>query len=427
MQAEDLARDTRFRADILAGKHASHLAPTYGVGETFAKTAARLVRFSAAQSPPANEDTHRASTIEDSSDGTRSIQAIRDRPVTLDDAREWLRSSGDNPDDYKISIRSIAYGADMFSNRMSATPDSSRAHTGNAISEADIERLTASLWNINARPATVIDGTPVAAILNLADIQFGKGDPAATLDRIRSGVARFIAYIEKQRNAGVNINEIVVVNNGDPFEGIAGNYANQTATVMRGGLRAQMRGVLELWTWVAGQVFPLADNGKFVTVLCNHTQFGRQGGAKDSITSDSDNGSAFLAEALQMIVADRFPHVEFVIPHDEMNVYATIAGIQVGFNHGHKIPGSGAASFEKWLGGQVRYDRNAYDTRVWITAHKHHYAAWDMGSAFVYQCPSCDDGSKWLTDTTGTHARSGMLAMLVGNHDPLGTSDAAFL
>ena len=57
----------------------------------------------------------------------------------------------------------------------------------------------------------------------------------------------------------------------------------------------------------------------------------------------------------------------------------------------------------------------------------HHFAAWDMGSAFVYQCPSCDDGSKWLTDTTGTHARSGMLAMLIGDHDPLGTSDAAFL
>lgn len=422
MQAEDLARDSRFRAEVLAGTYASELAARHGVGETFAKTAARLVRFATEAHVPAV-----SSTVEESSDGTRTVQAVRDRPVTLADAREWIRSSGDDPEDYVLSVRSIAYGIDQFSNRMSATPKRGQQRVENPISNADIARLSSILWDAPAPTYTPNPGVPVAAVLNLADLQFGKGSPDATVERVRNGVARFVAYVNKHRAAGVNIDEIVVVNNGDPFEGIAGNYSNQTATVMRGGLRAQMRGVLELWTWVAGQVFPLAERGKFVTVLCNHTQFGRQGGAKDSITSDSDNGSAFLAEALQMIVADRFPHVEFTIPHDEMNVYADIAGVKVGFNHGHKIPGSGASSFEKWLGGQVRFDRNAYEAKVWITAHKHHYAAWDMGSAFVYQCPSCDDGSKWLTDTTGTHARSGMLAMLIGDHDPLGTSDAAFL
>lgn len=426
MQAEDLARNDRFAAEVLAGRYASELAPQYGVGETFAKVARRLVLFAADQADTTNTAPMTPATVTESSDGTRSVEAIRDRPVTLADARDWIASSGDDPDDYVISVRAIAYGTDQFSNRMSATP--SRGKTvSNPITDDDIARLSTMLWDTPAAKPNTNTGTPVAAILNLADVQYGKGSPEATLERIRNGVAKFTAYVAKQRAAGVNIDEIVVVNNGDPFEGIAGNYANQASTVMRGGLRAQMRGVLELWAWVAGQVFPLADKGQFVTVLCNHTQFGRQGGAKDSITSDSDNGSAFLAEALQMIVADRFPHVQFTIPHDEMNVYADIAGIKVGFNHGHKIPGSGAASFEKWLGGQVRFDRDAYEARVWITAHKHHFAAWDMGSAFVYQCPSCDDGSKWLTDTTGTHARSGMLAMLIGDHDPLGTSDAAFL
>lgn len=421
MQAEDLARDPKFAAEVTAGVYASELAARYGVGETFAKTARRLVLFANQASIPTISNTS-----EESTDGTRSVQFIRDRPVTMQDARDWISADGDDPDDYNLSIKSIAYGIDQVSNGMFANPIKGNAKPPR-LTDAEIAELSAKLWQTTARPPTVIDGTPVAAVLNLADLQLGKGDPADTLERVKAGTTRFIAYVERQRAAGVNINEIVIVNNGDPFEGIAGNYANQTATVMRGGLRAQMRTVLEIWTWVAGQVYPLADKGQFVSVLCNHTQFGRQGGAKDSITSDSDNGGGFLAETLQMILTDRFPHVAFTIPHDEMNVYADIAGVKVGFNHGHKIPGSGAASFEKWLGGQVRYDRDAYETRVWITAHKHHYAAWDMGSAFVYQCPSCDDGSKWLTDTTGTHARSGMLAMLIGLHDPLGTSDQTFL
>ncbi|MGC5078478.1 hypothetical protein [Agrococcus sp. DT81.2] len=422
MQAEDLARNDRFKADVVAGLTTGYLAAKYATGETRAKVAARLVRFALEAHVPTV-----TTTTEEASDGTRTVEAIRDRPVTLADARAWIQASGDDPDDYKLSIRAIAYGQDMFSNRMSATPIPGARKLENPITPADIQRLSSMLWDTPAQAHPVTTSTPVAAILNLSDIQYGKGSPEATLKRIRNGVAKFIAYVARQRAAGVNIDEIVVVNNGDPFEGIAGNYANQTATVMRGGLRAQMKGVLELWTWVAGQVFPLAPKGQFVTVLCNHTQFGRQGGAKDSITSDSDNGSAFLAEALQMIVADKLPHVTFTIPHDEFNVYADVAGVKVGFNHGHKIPGSGEVSFVKWLGGQVRYDPRAYEAKVWVTAHRHHYAAYDVGSAFVYQCPSCDDGSKWLTDTTGIHARSGLLAFLIGNHDPLHTSDAVFL
>ena len=50
-----------------------------------------------------------------------------------------------------------------------------------------------------------------------------------------------------------------------------------------------------------------------------------------------------------------------------------------------------------------------------------------MGSATVFQCPSCDGGSKWLRDMTGKYSRSGILALLVGEHDPMGWSDQAFL
>jgi hypothetical protein len=110
-----------------------------------------------------------------------------------------------------------------------------------------------------------------------------------------------------------------------------------------------------------------------------------------------------------------------------MNVYTEAAGIPLGFNHGHKIPGSDATGFEKWLNGQVRGDERAHRVKVWTTAHRHNFQAFDLGSCSAFQCPSADGGSKWLRDMTGRYSRSGILAYLVGDHAPLGWSDMAFL
>jgi len=302
-----------------------------------------------------------------------------------------------------------------------------------AVTAADVEAAQTRVrgWKLPRRTPGTGLGEPVAAVLNLADMQLWKPDGDGldgTLQRLYDGLENADRYITRQRKSGRNIDEIVLVNNGDPFEGIAGNYANQSHTV-QGGLRAQMNTVLDVWEAYARELYPKFDKGQFVTMHCNHTQFGRQGGAKNAITGDEDTGGAFLGETLQRILRGRkdFDHVTFTIPHDEMNVYTTIAGVPVGFNHGHKIPGTDASGFEKWLNGQVRADDRAHAARIWITAHKHHYAAWDMGSTFVFQCPSCDGGSKWLTDTTGRFSRSGILALLIGDHDPMGWSDQAFL
>jgi hypothetical protein len=218
----------------------------------------------------------------------------------------------------------------------------------------------------------------------------------------------------------------VLVNNGDPMENCAGNYAAQLFTVEL-NTRGQMNFVLDVWEQYAKHLFPRFERARFVSVLCNHGEFGRMGGPK-SQTSDSDNAGGFLAETLRRVL-DRpeFAHVEWTIPHDEMNVYADVAGVPMAFNHGHKIPGSDANGFEKWLNGQVRGDTQAHAAKIWQTAHRHHFAAWDMGSCSVFQAPSLDGGSKWLTDLTGRYSRSGILAYLVGQHAPLGWSDMAFL
>lgn len=273
-------------------------------------------------------------------------------------------------------------------------------------------------------------GPEVGAVLNLADIQGGKsegGGVKATEQRLMDGLENFQAYVDRQRKVGVNLNKLMIVNNGDPYEGVAGNYDSQLFTVELNH-RGQMNFVLDIWQTYARELFPQFDHGEFVSVLCNHTEMGRMGARKNQ-TSDSDSGGAFLAETLKRILAGRsdFDHVNFNIPHDEMNVFVDFAGIPMGFNHGHKIPGSDATGFEKWLNGQVRGDSRAHAVKIWITAHRHNFQCWDLGSATGFSCPSCDGGSKWLRDMNGKYSRAGILAMTVGEHHQLGWSDIAFL
>jgi hypothetical protein len=291
-------------------------------------------------------------------------------------------------------------------------------------------------WKIPGRTYTAkrrtrvkVTSTPVAAVINLADVQGGKsegGGVKATQQRLHDGLENVGNWLDRMDD-DYPIAEIVLVNNGDPMENCAGNYAAQMFTVELNH-RGQMNFVLDMWEQYAKHLFPRYDKARFVSVLCNHGEFGRMGGGK-SQTSDSDNAGGFLAETLRRILEGQqgFQHVEWTIPHDEMNVYADVAGVPMAFNHGHKIPGNDASGFEKWLNGQVRGDDNAHAARIWQTAHRHHFAAWDMGSCSVFQAPSLDGGSKWLTDMTGRYSRSGILAYLVGEHAPLGWSDMAFL
>ena len=337
--------------------------------------------------------------------------------------------------------------------RMSTWQQSARAKTGDRdlvqlwsysarfqrkpkarLSDADVAARRAEVrkWRMPARAgrtrAAVLAQAPCAAVINLADVQGGKsegGGVAATSQRLLDGLANVQRWLDQVRQYR-NVTEIVLVNNGDPLEGCAGNYPAQLFTVEL-NLRGQMNFVLDHWELYARQLFPQVEKAQFVSVLCNHGELGRMGGPK-SQTSDSDNVGGFLAETLRRVL-DRpeFEHVEWTIPHDQMNVYPTIAGVPTAFNHGHKIPGSDAAGFEKWLNGQVRGDLEAHAARVWVTAHRHHYAAWDMGSCFVHQCPSLDGGSKWLRDITGRYSRSGIIAFLIGEHSPLAVSDWVFL
>lgn len=362
-------------------------------------------------------------------------------PQTMEDVYASFRAEGLNPDDFDISVKRSKWenGAvedDGTLRVLHSCAITARrkpeAAVGATLKPEDIEaaRQRVQTWKLPQRSPGTGLGAPVAAVLNLADIQGGKsegGGVKATEQRLLNGLENFERWVERQRAGGRNINEIVIVNNGDPYEGCSGNYATQLFTVELNH-RGQMNFVLDMWSTYARELYPQFEKGQFVSVLCNHGEMGRFG-AKKNQTSDSDGGGALLAEVLQRILSgrDEFDHIKWTIPHDEMNVFTNVAGVPMGFNHGHKIPGNDATGFTKWLDGQVRGSRDAYEAKVWVTAHRHNFQCFDLGSATAFQCPSVDGGSKWLRDMTGHYSRSGILALLVGEHDPLGWSDPVFL
>ena len=76
-----------------------------------------------AEGAPTGEPPERTE-IHDEESGKR-FEFVRNRPVTLEDARELVRSTGDDPDLYNYSIRAISYGkADdhRISNKISVWP-----------------------------------------------------------------------------------------------------------------------------------------------------------------------------------------------------------------------------------------------------------------------------------------------------------------
>lgn len=268
---------------------------------------------------------------------------------------------------------------------------------------------------------------PCSFVICWADWQLGKsagGGVEATIDRVLKSFDATLARINDLKKIGRNIEQIVIVNMGDPVEGCDGNYASQTFTVEL-NQREQLRLALDLWAQGVRHIAPQAEKSVFISTISNHGEWTRRG--SKPITSDSDSADAFLADTLLRILDGRpeVENMEWVIPHDQMTVTHKLHGINVAFTHGHKITGKEI----EWLRGQsIRILRDeGEEPRLWVTAHKHHLDIKDYGPWTRIQCPSLDGGSKWYSDIAGQWSTPGTLTFTVGSQFDLGYGDIAIL
>jgi hypothetical protein len=297
------------------------------------------------------------------------------------------------------------------------------------LTDEDFDEIRKSVAKWKPTRRTLGTGLGPESVLHVswADLQIGKsgtlGD-GGTIERFFDSLERTQKRLKDLRKLGRNVTGVAIANMGDPVEGVAGNYSSQTFTVEL-TQRQQLLTALDIWTKGIFALLSGEENAWFISCLCNHGEWTRQNGK--AISSDSDNASGFLGDALRQVLAGRddMAHIQWHLPHDEMITFATIAGVPIAHAHGHKAP----SKEDEWLSKQSINLLREYgsEPKLWVTAHRHHAYVRDMGPYWRIQCPSLDAGSKWFQDVSGNWSSSGISTMLVGAHSPHGFSDWAVL
>lgn len=356
------------------------------------------------------------SETSESSDGSKSVTAIRTRPVTLQDARDWISSTGDNPDNYTLSIRSIAYGADMFSNRMSAVPK--RGHTEIVSNDVDPVDVLARLRQTptNTQPFELIDGEESTFGLSINDIQLGQsynGGSAATIEQFHTFVTLAQARILELRRIGRTLENLLIVVGGDLGEGCV-IYGNQSFNLDL-HRKQQNEGIIALLLHALDTLAPMFHKVHVLACKGNHGEHRING--KMTTLGDNDDTHAVEMAKLALSRDQGMQHITWTIAEDEAAVATTVHGWVIATTHGDVFAKgvSGVTTERKahaWMknmaAARKRFGLIA-DADVLITHHFHHEESKDWGDQLWKQTPSQDRGSPGFSQATGTYSAPGML------------------
>lgn len=392
-------------------------------------------------------------TVDASPDGGEFTGLVTTIPVRLGDYEgafaKVYELAGLNPDDYRIVDDTV---------RFSCWEQSSRAADGSR------DRVTLYSYRARFRRVTELDqraeelvqrladdlrrrritrripgaglGTPCTYTVMLSDWQLGKNEiREADLDHGTTGVEqtvwRVTRAVEKSadrvkalRRSGRNITGVAVAFMGDPNEGVADSYENQTFNIEL-NLTDQIMRAIDLASYALEELLPLGDEQDVLAALCNHGQLARRG-TKTNITDDSDNTQNLILRLLRdRIIGPKFKDARWHIPGDQMITTLDIAGVPVAAAHGHKIRGTESA----WLLKQTAtlQATRGRAPRVWLTAHRHSQDTLDLGAIHRIQAATADGGSKHFLDETAIYSTPGTTTLLIGNHDERGFSDVELL
>ncbi|MBC7594518.1 MAG: hypothetical protein H7288_11370 [Kineosporiaceae bacterium] len=393
------------------------IASKWGLGNSTVKDHRKKIALTAAEATP-----HTA-TIEASSDGSRSVTAVRSRPITLDDARAWIRSSGDQPDDYTLSIKSIAYGVDMFSNKMSATPKHGikTERTEYGIDPVGILAQLRLESSITVGPYTFeIDGESSAFCITINDVQLGQsynGGSAATIANFYRFIELAKERIYELRLIGRKLEGLVVVIGGDLVEGCV-IYPNQSFSLDL-DRKQQIEGVVALILHALDSLAPLFEWVKVLACKGNHGEHRING----KMTTLADNDDTHCVEMAKLALArdPNMQHIEWIIAEEEAAVWTEVHGWTLVTTHGDVFAKgvSGATTERKahaWfknMAAAVKRFGRIGQADVLITHHFHHGEGKDWGDTLWRQTPSQDRGSPGFSQASGTYSEPGMLTWVM--------------
>lgn len=271
-------------------------------------------------------------------------------------------------------------------------------------------------WAKAQKPRKVKTGAGWFAIINIADLQLGKtdrhGGTPETVAGFMLGVELAKEYIKRHKIRRVCLTEL-----GDGAEG----FQNTPKQAQTNDL--QLIEQLDLHTTLilhaVTELSKICDELIVVGVPSNHMEVREDGKAVGGVHNDYGLLSLSNVKRAVSLNPKAYGHVKFAWPDEhEVSLTIDLAGVPVGFAHGHYSRGAGGADgVAKWLTGQFAGNHPLQPAKVIITAHFHHLRIQNViGGRWWFQAPTLDRGSSWLEHGNGEgSSENGILALLVGD------------
>ena len=255
-------------------------------------------------------------------------------------------------------------------------------------------------------------------VVCLSDWQMGKRDGDGTegiVKRVMQMIPDTTARIKELRKQGVDLSNLYVFGLGDIVEGCEGHYDMQTFSVEY-DLRRQKMIARRLLVKAIKEWAPLFNNVVVACIPGNHGENRNQKGKSFTTFGDNYDLSIFDEAAEIFAENDKYKHVNFVIPENDLWLTLDISGTIVGLAHGHQFRTGGRYSHQKavnWLSGQAFGMTDMGDADILISGHFHHLFVVNEGKRTLMQCPSVDGGSDWFENITGKTSYAGTLTFSI--------------
>lgn len=405
----DLENDPDFLADLLdEGLSRDTVAEKWNCSQGFVSDRRRKARagkaitsvdvgvVETAAALPAEETT----TTEDESG--KKFNFIRHRPVTLEDARDLIRSSGDDPNLYNISIKTIAYGGDRSSNKISAWPKSGMA----LVQSLSLDHLYAEAAKLAAHrvPAS---NSGRSTVIVVSDWQIGKtgrrGGTPELLERLEDARVKVAAELAQRSPQAV-----LVLDGGDGIEGFESGgdpaFTNDLSLPDQIDCYAT-----ELYKFIR-----LAETfapTQIAVCPSNHASWRR---GKQNLGTPSDDFGVHahkqVAKVAEAAGLDTTWH--YADTYDE-SLCVDFAGSAIGLVHGNQF-GPGKAI--DWWQAQTFGNQAITRADIMVSGHYHTFGAGTAGinpfskrERMWLGAPTLDSGSDWYRNIKGRDSLPGTM------------------
>ncbi|KQW07645.1 hypothetical protein ASC66_01200 [Leifsonia sp. Root4] len=335
-------------------------------------------------------------------DGTANYVRFSQEPWGFDQYREFIRSTGQDPDKVTFTWGWTSNPAGGCWNKLNNVKPIASAPAEFTV---DLPALYAAARNATPKPSPAPTGR--ATVVVWADPQIGKtGRRGGTPELIeRSNIIRekLAAELTKRQPE-----RILIADGGDGIEGFesGGNPMFTNDLSLAGQLDLYGTELFE-WINVCHKHAPVTVMG----VPSNHAAW-RSG--KQTLGIPADDLGLFMHKQVSKRTEDRGMDVDWVTPapYDE-SVAVEFAGTRVGLVHGNQF---GAGQAISWWEKQAFGAGACASADVLISAHYHSFGAGVAGrnphnnrQRWWLGAPTLDNGSDWFRQTAGRDSDPGLL------------------